>query len=236
MATAPEGHPTPGLLSDFILGSQDGLVNVLGILLGLVSAGQGRGVVLIATLAALAAETISMAAVAYTSTRSRRNFYLSEAKREIWEMDNLPAAERQEVSEILTQWGFEGEEHARMLDQIVSKPKAMLDIMMAFELHLAPVSEEQPRRSFAIVGLATVVGSIIPILPFLMWGNVITDALVAVILSAIMLFAVGWYEARVTVGSLWVSGVRMLAIGLAAGFAGFLVGTLIHLFTGGVVL
>ena len=69
-----------------------------------------------------------------------------------------------------------------------------------------------------------------------MCGNVITDALVAVILSAIMLFAVGWYEARVTVGSLWVSGVRMLAIGLAAGFAGFLVGTLIHLFTGGVVL
>ena len=29
-----EEHAQPGLLSDFILGSQDGLVNVLGVILG----------------------------------------------------------------------------------------------------------------------------------------------------------------------------------------------------------
>ncbi len=232
-ATASEGHPTPGLLSDFILGSQDGLVNVLGVLLGLVSAGQNRSVVLVATFAALAAETISMAAVAYTSTRARRSFYLAEAKREEWEMKNLPAAERQEVNDILSQWGFEGEEKSRLLDQIVAKPKAMLDLMMAFELHLAPVSEDQPRRSFYIVGVATVVGSIIPILPFLLTTNVDTAAIASVILAAIVLFTVGWYEARATVGSVWRSGVRMLVIGLAAGFAGFVVGILISTFAGG---
>ncbi len=109
-ATAAEAHPTPGLLSDFILGSQDGLVNVLGILLGLASAGEGRTVILIATIAALAAETISMAAVAYTSTRARRQFYLAEERRERWEMDHLPDAERQEVREILDRWEFQGEE------------------------------------------------------------------------------------------------------------------------------
>ena len=231
-ATAAEGHPTPGLLSDFILGSQDGLVNVLGVLLGLVSAGQGRTVVLIATFAALAAETISMAAVAYTSTRARRAFYLSEEKREQWEMKHLPEAERNEVDEILVQWGFAGEEKSRLLDQIVAKPKAMLDLMMAFELHLAPVSEEQPRRSLYIVGLATAVGSIIPIAPFLLTTSIETATIAAIVLSAVMLFTVGWYEARTTTGSLWRSGVRMLLIGLAAGFAGFLVGYAIHIFAG----
>lgn len=232
-ATAHEGHPTPGLLSDFILGSQDGLVNVLGVLLGLVSAGQGRSVVLVATFAALAAETISMAAVAYTSTRARRSFYLSQANREVWEMKNLPEAERAEVDEILTQWGFEGEEKSRLLDQIIAKPKAMLDLMMAFELHLAPVSEEQPRRSFAVVGTATAVGSIIPILPFLFTANTQLAAIVAVILAAVVLFTVGWYEAKTTIGSVWKSGFRMLVIGLAAGFAGFLVGIAIGAFAGG---
>jgi VIT1/CCC1 family predicted Fe2+/Mn2+ transporter len=232
-ATAAEGHPTPGLLADFILGSQDGLVNVLGVLLGLVSAGQSRSVVLIATFAALAAETISMAAVAYTTTRSRRSFYLAEAQREEWEMKNLPDAERREVDDILSQWGFEGEEKSRLLDQIIAKPKAMLDLMMAFELHLAPVSEDQPRRSFYLVGIATVVGSVIPIIPFLVTTNVITAAIVAIILAAIVLFAVGWYEARTTIGSVWKSGARMLAIGLTAGFAGFLVGFLISHFAGG---
>lgn len=232
-ATMYEGHPTPGLLSDFILGSQDGLVNVLGVLLGLVSAGQNRSIVLVATFAALAAETISMAAVAYTSTRARRSFYLAEARREEWEMKNLPDAERKEVEEILSQWGFEGTEKDRLLDQIIAKPKAMLDLMMAFELHLAPVSEDQPRRSFYVVGLATVVGSIIPILPFLLTANVELAALVAVVLAAIVLFTVGYYEARTTVGSVWKSGARMLAIGLAAGFAGFVVGLAISAFAGG---
>lgn len=231
-ATAPEGHPTPGLLSDFILGSQDGLVNVLGVLLGLVSAGQSRSIVLIATFAALAAESISMAAVAYTSTRARRSFYLAEAQREQWEMKNLPDAERKEVDDIVSQWGFEGEEKHRLVNQIVAKPKAMLDLMMAFELHLAPVSEQQPRRSFYIVGAATVVGSIIPILPFLFTANIGLAAIISVILAAIVLFTVGWYEARTTVGSVWRSGFRMLVIGLAAGFAGFLVGILITHFAG----
>ncbi|MEM0128648.1 MAG: VIT1/CCC1 transporter family protein [Thermoplasmata archaeon] len=223
-----EGHPTPGLLSDFILGSQDGLVNVLGILLGLASAGEGRAVILVATVAALAAETISMAAVAYTSTRARRQFYLAEQDRERWEMEHLPDAERQEVREILDRWGFEGEEREDLLDRIVRKPKAMLDLMMAFELHLAPVSAEQPQRSALIVGLATVVGSVIPILPFLLTANVPLAAAAAVVLAGGMLFAIGWYEARTTVGSLWRSGLRMLVIGLAAGFAGFLVGILLH--------
>lgn len=234
-ATAHEGHPTPGLLSDFILGSQDGLVNVLGVLLGLVSAGQGRSVVLVATFAALAAETISMAAVAYTSTSARRRFYLSQMDREVWEMKNLPEAERQEVDDILGQWGFEGEERKKLLDQIIAKPKAMLDLMMAFELHLAPVAEEQPRRSFYVVGLATAVGSVIPILPFLLTANTTTAAIVAIILAAIMLFTVGWYEARTTIGSVWKSGLRMLVIGLAAGFAGYLVGVIIGGFAGGVL-
>ena len=228
-ATAAEAHPTPGLLSDFILGSQDGLVNVLGILLGLASAGEGRTVILIATIAALAAETISMAAVAYTSTRARRQFYLAEERRERWEMDHLPDAERQEVREILDRWEFQGEEREKLLDQIVAKPKAMLDLMMAFELHIAPVAEDQPRKSALIVGLATVVGSVLPILPFLITANVLTAAIASVVLAAGMLFAIGWYEAQTTVGSLWRAGLRMLVIGLAAGFAGFLVGVLINL-------
>lgn len=231
-ATHSESHAAPGLLSDFILGSQDGLVNVLGILLGLSSAGQTRSVILIATIAALAAETISMGAVAYTSTRARRLFYLKEEARERWEMEHVPELEREEVREILEKWEFPEAERETLLDQIVARPKAMLDLMMAFELHLSPVSEDQPRRSALTVGLATVVGSVIPILPFLLTTNVVTAAIVAVVLSAGMLFAIGWYEARTTVGSVWTSGLRMLVIGLAAGFAGFLVGIAISTFAG----
>src|SRR5881409_2697819 len=75
-------HPKPTVLSDFILGSQDGIVNVLGIILGLSAATRDVRIILVATLAALGAESIAMGAVAYTSTRARRRLYLSQAVQE----------------------------------------------------------------------------------------------------------------------------------------------------------
>lgn len=225
-----EAHPRPTLLSDFILGSQDGLVNILGILLGLTAAGTGTKIILIASLAALAAESISMGAVAYTSTLSRRNLYVAEVKRELEEMRTVPEMEREEVRTILRAWGYEGAEMEAMLKMIEAKPKAWLDIMMAFELNLAEVGPEQPRNSALVVFAATVAGSIIPLLPFLVGVLSTTHAaIVSVVLSGLTLLGIGWYEARITDGKLWINGPRMVLIGLGAGLAGFLVGHLIGL-------
>src|SRR3990172_9289019 len=65
-AAAGEEHAQPGLLSDFILGSQDGLVNVLGVLLGVAIAAANSTavdpfrIILAGGLAATFAESISM--------------------------------------------------------------------------------------------------------------------------------------------------------------------------------
>jgi vacuolar iron transporter family protein len=227
MTAGMEQHRRPTLLADFILGSQDGLVNVLGILLGLSVATSDIRIIYIASLAALAAESISMGAVAYTSTRSRRQLYLAEQAREIAEMRDLPDIEREEVRVIFRKWGYEGEELERLVKAIESKPKAMLDLMMAFELHLAPVSAEQPRESAMVVLAATIVGSFIPLLPyFALPHSIETAAIVSILLSAAMLFAVGWYEARTTIGVTWQGGLRMVLIGMGAGFGGFAIGYL----------
>lgn len=55
-------------LRDVILGGQDGLVNVLGVTLGVAAASGDTRLVLAAGLAATFAESVSMAAVAYTSS------------------------------------------------------------------------------------------------------------------------------------------------------------------------
>jgi vacuolar iron transporter family protein len=220
-----EPHNRPGLLSDFILGSQDGLVNVLGILLGLAAATGDRRLIIIAALAALGAESVSMGAVAYTSTLARRKVYEAEARRELDEMRDLPDIEREEVRVILRGWGYAGDQLETMVREIESRPKMMLDLMMAFELKLAPVAAAQAGNSALTVFVATVVGSLVPLVPFLLPGvSVVNSAYSAVVISAAALFGIGWYEARTTIGSFWKSGLRMLLIGLAAGFAGFLIG------------
>jgi len=231
MVARREQHVRPGLLSDFILGSQDGLVNVLGILLGLSAASAPLHLVIIGSLAALGAESVSMGAVAYTSTAARRRIYEAERQRELTEMREIPDMEREEVREIFRNWGYSGAELEEMVLKIEAKPKAMLELMMGFELNLASVAEGQARESGLIVLAATVVGSAIPLIPFLVPGILLVNAAIAsIIVSGVALFAIGWYEARVTIGSFWRSGLRMLLIGLGAGLAGFLIGYVAHVY------
>ena len=219
-----ERHARPTLLSNFILGGQDGLVNVLGIVLGVSAATNDLRILFVAALAALGAESISMGAVAYTSTQARRRHYLKEVEREKMEMKAVPETEREEVRTVFRKWGYKGKELEDMTDKICKNPKAWLEFMMAHELNLSVVHESEARNSFAIVLLATVFGSIIPILPFFFVTVIANGIIASIILSAIFLFVIGYYEARTTIGSVWRSGLQMLIIGMAAGFAGYLIG------------
>lgn len=222
---SPELHARSSFLSNFILGSQDGLVNVLGILLGLSAATSDLRLIFVAAFAALGAESISMGAVAYTSTLARRKQYLKEVSREKTEMREAPDTEKNEVRHIFQKWGYQGEELERLTDLIASKPKAWLEFMMSHELQLEQVGESEPRRSFLIVLSSTVFGSIIPLIPYFLAGkDVLLGAVGSVAISGAVLFVIGYYEARTTVGSLLKSGLQMAAIGLAAGLAGFLIG------------
>jgi VIT1/CCC1 family predicted Fe2+/Mn2+ transporter len=217
-----EQHKQPGLLSDFILGSQDGIVNVLGVILGVAVASQDFKIILAGGLAATFAESISMGAVAYTSTTARREFYLAEYEREKREIEDVPEQEKEEVRKILQRWGVPSKELEDILIHITMKPKAWLDIMMAHELNLSPIDEKQAGRSAMLVGIAAIVGSLIPLLPFIFAGNAILMGIIgSLILSALTLFLIGWYKAKMTVGRPHRSGLQMLIIGISSALAGF---------------
>jgi predicted membrane protein (TIGR00267 family) len=193
--------------------------------LGLAAAGAALRLFFVAALAALGAESISMGAVAYTSTSARRQVYLKERATEMQEMKEIPENEKEEVRNIFRSWGYKGEDLEDLSQRIFKNPKAMLELMMSYELKLAPVEKSEAIRSFFIVGSSAVLGSLIPLVPFLFAGNnVMVGTEASVVFSGIALFLVGVYEAKTTVGSLWENGLRMTFIGLTAGLAGFLIG------------
>jgi len=218
-------RPHQSLLANFILGSQDGLVNVLGILLGLSAATSNLTLIFVAGFAALGAESVSMGAVAYTSTLAKRKQYLKAVEHEESVIREAPKLERDEVRRVFQSWGYPGERLERATNAIVSNPKAWLAFLMSYELNLEPIDESEPRSSFLVVLGSTIVGSLIPLIPYLLLdGNVLGSAVASVVLSGAVLFFIGYYEARTTVGSLWRSGLQMAIIGLGAGVAGFLIG------------
>jgi hypothetical protein len=75
-------HMKKNSLRDVILGGQDGLVNMLGIALGVVAARGSNHVLVVTGIAAAITESISMGAVAYTSFGSDRDFYVAEKETE----------------------------------------------------------------------------------------------------------------------------------------------------------
>jgi VIT1/CCC1 family predicted Fe2+/Mn2+ transporter len=222
-----EQHRKTNWLRDVILGGQDGLVNILGIILGVIAGGGSTTVLLAAGFAAAITESISMGAVGYTSSVSQRDFYRAERAREAAEIDTVPETERQEIREIYAAKGFTGELLERVVDTITANRDTWLATMMDEELHLRPVETADILRSAVLITVATLIGHLIPLLPFVWLAR--TPALVlAIVLSGLVLFGVGVYSAVTLIGDWRKSGLQMLLIGLGAAGIGFLIGNLFH--------
>jgi len=228
--TRTDPHRRASGLSDIILGGQDGLVNVLGVILGVAAATNDPHIVLVAGLAATFAESVSMGAVAYTSTLADAAFYESEREREYRHREQAPAVERQEIRDIYQQKGFEGELLEHIVDTITANPDVWVAVMLAEEHQLSPATRRQAIKSALIVGVAAVVGSLIPLTPFILFP-VSTGIPVSILLSALVLFVFGVYKARVYVGHPTRSGLEMAVIGTVSALVGYAVGLLLKVAT-----
>lgn len=220
-----DNHEKRNRLSDIILGGQDGLVNVLGVILGVAAATVETRIVLAAGFAATFAESVSMAAVAYTSKVAERDYYKSMVESERREIKEIPETEVEEIREIYRRKGFKGDLLEKIVKVITSDEQVWLETMMRDELVLAPVHERRPYGAAFIVGVSAVLGSLIPLSPFIFFP--ITSAIyVSIIISALTLFIVGGIKARMTVGSFGRSGLEMAVIGIVSAIVGYGVGLL----------
>jgi VIT1/CCC1 family predicted Fe2+/Mn2+ transporter len=216
-------HRHESRLSDVILGGQDGLVNVLGVILGVAAATQDARIVIAAGLAATFAESISMGAVAYTSTLAENDLYHSEKEREYRHIRLAPDVEVEEIRDIYQKKGFEGKTLETIVDVITSNHDVWVDVMMSEEFQMTPPEKTRAFRSALIVGLSALAGSLIPLLPFF-FLNVSLSIWSSIVIAALTLFIVGAYKARVTIGKPFRSGMQMAVIGTISALAGYVVG------------
>jgi predicted membrane protein (TIGR00267 family) len=212
-------------LRDVILGGQDGLVNILGIVLGVIASGGSRGVLLGAGFAAAITESISMGAVGYTSTIADRDYYRAARQRELDAIVAAPQAGRDEIRRTYAAKGFTGDLLDQVVESLTSRRDRWLATVMDDVLHLQPVEAHAALRSSVVITVATLIGHLIPLMPFL-WLAQTPAVAVAIALSAAVLFGVGVYSAKSLVGDWHRSGLKMLVIGLGAAAIGFAIGSL----------
>ena len=212
-------------LKDIILGGQDGVVNVLGLVLGVASATNDPKIVIIAGIASTFAESISMGAVAYTSTQAAQAYYKSLEQKELHEIQKHPTEERAELKYIFAKKGLKGKLLAKIVERISSSKRRWLLTMMSEELNMsAPITTAL--SSALIVFAASMIGSIIPIIPFFLMP-IIPAMIASVIVCSIVLFLTGAYKAKLTIGTWWKSGLAMMLIGMISALAGYAIGSLL---------
>lgn len=227
-ATAqPLAAGAAALIRDVILGGQDGLVNVLGLVLGMAVATGDARVVVTAGLAALLAESIAMAGVAYTSSGAERQLSTSMHVRLRLERDSLADSRTATRRLRHATAGLSPELQSLIEDEVLGEAHAWRSQLEHERRALSPVREHHPVRAAAVVGVSTALGSAVPLLPFALLP-VPTAATVALGASAVVLVVAGAQRAMVTGGSLRRAAVEMLLIGLVSAFAGYLIGQLLR--------
>jgi len=214
-------------LRNIILGGQDGLVNVLGIILAMASATQDIKIVIIAGLAATFAESLSMAGVGYTSAKAALDYYRAKLQEEKEEVMRIPEEAKKEIREVYEKKGFRGKLLNQVVNKIISRKKVWVETMMNEELGLGCEDYQHPTKDALVIGFASVVGSLVPLLPFFFVLNVTQGMIASFVVTILVLFLTGVIKAKYTLGRWFKSGLEIMLVGIGAAGLGYAVGLLL---------
>ena len=119
-------------------------------------------VVILAALVGMFTGAKAMAVQNYLAVKSQREILESEIRREEFEIENLPNKERQEIVDIYTAKGFQGDELQKVVDKITSNKDVWLKTMLTEELGLNLEILGSPFRGALVMFGAFLLGGILP--------------------------------------------------------------------------
>ena len=213
-----------GFLRNVVYGFNDGLTANFGLVAGVIgatAAAQHRAVV-VAGVAGLIADALSMGSSGYLAAKSEQEVYAHEIAMERDEIALMPEVERDELALIYESKGMEPESAMALATQVMADPQRMLDEQVQEELGISD-PHMSPLREAWVTGLATAFGAAIPVFPFF-----VLTGTAAIVLSFVLAmashFLVGAARSVFTGRSLFRSGIDMFVVGLGVAVVGYFVG------------
>jgi vacuolar iron transporter family protein len=234
-ATHPSEPHTAGLagrlnwLRAAVLGANDGIVSVAGIVIGVAGATTSRGPIFTAGLAGLVAGAVSMALGEYVSVSSQRDSEHAQIAQEKRELAATPEAELTELTALYEAKGLSAAT-ARTVAAELTAHNALAAHLEA-ELHIDPASIPNPVHAAGASAMSFVAGALLPMLAIMLppagWRVPVTyvAVLIALGLTGALSARLGGSDVRRAVLRVVVGG----ALGLAFTYGiGRLFGTAIH--------
>ncbi|HEV8718011.1 MAG TPA: VIT1/CCC1 transporter family protein [Candidatus Binatia bacterium] len=213
-------------IREVVFGGQDGLISTTTLVAGLAATTSQNVIVLVAGTIAAVAGALSMAVGSYLASRAQRQLYEAELASEQREIAEKPGEEMAELLAALVGRGMPRHEAIEVTRRIAGHPRLMIDLLGAFELGLIPEGLGSPLRDAIVTGVAFVAGSVIPLLPFLVFS--VRAALVATMLLGLLaLFALGTVKARLSGRPVLASGLEVVLLGGTTGMLGYALGRIV---------
>ena len=198
-----------------VLGANDGIVSVAGIVVGVAGATPARGPVFTAGLAGLVAGAVSMALGEYVSVSSQRDSEQALLAKEKAELRDMPDSELDELTEIYERKGLRPQTARQVAIELTEH-----DVLTAHaeaELGVHPDDLASPGRAALASAVAFVAGAILPLVAIL-WPPVSLRVWVTVAAALLALSIAGAISARIGDSSV-PRAVARVVIGGAAGLA-----------------
>jgi len=211
------------MVRDVVIGMADGLTVPFALAAGLSGAAVATRVVVTAGIAEISAGAIAMGLGGYLAARSDAEHYASERRREVQETVSVPDVESQEIIALFEGYGVTAKESAPVVAALCRNRKAWVDFMMRFELVLEIPDPKRAMKSALTIGGSYVVGGMIPLLPYMLLGELMVALQVSIAVTLIALAIFGYVKARFTGAAPLRSALQTLVVGALAATAAFLI-------------
>lgn len=215
-----------GMLRNLVYGFNDGLTANFGLVAGMLGATGDLNLsghaVIVAGVAGMVADALSMGSSGYLAAKSEREVQEHEIAMEREEIRLMPDLEREELSLLYQAKGIPAEQANELAASVMRDPEKALQEKVREELQISP-PDSTPLREAWITGTATAVGAFIPVAPFLFsMGPAAIWTSFAI--SMLAHFAVGGARSIFTGRGVVRSGLDMFAVGLGVAVVGYFVG------------
>ena len=213
-----------GFLRNVVYGFNDGLTANFGLVAGVIGAAtvNQHQAVVVAGVAGLIADALSMGSSGYLASKSEREVYEYEISMEKAEVELMPEIERDELAIIYEAKGMDKESAHTIATRIMADPQLMLKEQVQEELKIGEFSMS-PFREGWLTGLATAFGAAIPVFPFLVWHGT-TAIIISFTVSMLSHFLVGAARSMFTGRGVFRSGFDMFVVGVGVAAVGYFFG------------
>src|ERR1035437_10078087 len=148
---------------DIVIGMSDGLTVPFALTAGLSGAVNSNNIVITAGIAEIIAGSIAMGLGGYLAGKTAYEHYYAEEKREYLEVEVVPEKEKQEIEDILADYGISQQVKKSFVDELAKDKDKWVDFMMKFELNLEKPDLNGARNSAITIALSYVMGGFIPL-------------------------------------------------------------------------